>query len=63
LGVPIALFAAAAALLTKVGVSGIDSNLATAIRTRVLVTLGTVILAFASGERNQRGELLRCIEL
>lgn len=32
-----ALFAAATALLAKVGVSGIDSNLATAIRTTVIV--------------------------
>lgn len=32
-----ALFAAATALLAKVGVSGIDSNLATAIRTTVVL--------------------------
>jgi len=32
-----AVFAAATALLAKVGVSGIDSNLATAIRTSVIV--------------------------
>ncbi len=32
-----AIFAAATALLAKVGVSGIDSNLATAIRTTVIV--------------------------
>src|SRR3981189_1329864 len=32
-----ALFAAATALLAKVGVSGIDSNLATAIRTTVIL--------------------------
>ena len=37
-----ALFAAATALLAKVGVSGVDSNLATAIRT-------TVILVFSWG--------------
>ena len=37
-----ALFAAATALLAKVGVAGIDSNLATAIRT-------TVILVFTWG--------------
>lgn len=37
-----ALFAAATALLAKVGVSGVDSNLATAIRT-------TVILVFTWG--------------
>ncbi len=37
-----ALFAAATALLAKVGVSGVDSNLATAIRT-------TVILIFTWG--------------
>lgn len=37
-----ALFAAATALLAKVGVAGVDSNLATAIRT-------TVILVFTWG--------------
>jgi bacterial/archaeal transporter family protein len=37
LGVSIPLFAAATALLAKVGVSGIDSNLATAIRTSVIL--------------------------
>jgi bacterial/archaeal transporter family protein len=42
-----ALFAAATALLAKVGVEGIDSNLATAIRTSViLVFTWTIALAF-----------------
>jgi uncharacterized membrane protein len=42
-----ALFAAATALLAKVGVTGIDSNLATAIRTSViLVFTWTIALGF-----------------
>lgn len=40
-----ALFAAATAILAKVGVAGIDSNVATAIRTSVVVVL-TWILAY-----------------
>ena len=38
-----AIFAAATALLAKVGVSGIDSNLATAIRTSVILIFTWVI--------------------
>ncbi|HEX4168752.1 MAG TPA: EamA family transporter [Bryobacteraceae bacterium] len=47
-----ALFAAATALLAKVGVSGIDSNLATAIRTLVIVVFAWAIVGFTykSGE-------------
>lgn len=41
-----ALFAAATAILAKVGVTGVDSNLATAIRTSVVV-LFTWLLAYA----------------
>ncbi len=41
-----ALFAAATAILAKVGVAGIDSNFATAVRTSVVVVF-TWILAFA----------------
>ena len=41
-----AIFAAATALLAKVGVSGIDSNLATAIRTTVILIF-TWAIAFA----------------
>ena len=41
-----ALFAAATAILAKVGVAGIDSNFATAVRTSVAVVF-TWILAFA----------------
>ena len=43
-----AFFAAVTALLAKVGVSGIDSNLATAIRTTVVLILAWGIV-FASG--------------
>lgn len=38
-----ALFAAATALLAKVGVSGIDSNLATAVRTTVVFVFAWII--------------------
>ncbi len=55
-----ALFAAATALLAKIGVSGIDSNLATAIRTLVIVVFAWAIVGFTyrSGELasvNQKG--------
>ncbi len=52
-----ALFAAATALLAKVGVSGVDSNLATAIRTTViLVFTWAIAIAFERhGELSQIG--------
>ena len=42
-----ALFAAATAILAKVGVAGMDANLATAVRTSVVVVF-TWLLAFAT---------------
>ena len=42
-----ALFAAATAILAKVGVAGIDANLATAVRTSVVIVF-TWLLAFAT---------------
>ncbi len=47
-----ALFAAATAVLAKVGVSGISSNLATAIRTLVILVFAWAIVAatYKSGE-------------
>jgi transporter family protein len=42
-----ALFAAATAVLAKIGVTGIDSNLATAIRTSVILIF-TWLIAFAT---------------
>ena len=48
-----ALFAAATALLAKVGVAGISSNLATAIRTLVVLVFAWAIVGFTW----QRGEL------
>jgi bacterial/archaeal transporter family protein len=47
-----ALFAAATAVLAKVGVEGINSNLATAIRTVVILVFASVIVAatYTSGE-------------
>jgi transporter family protein len=45
-----ALFAALTAVLAKVGVAGIDSNLATAIRTTVVLVLSwTLVLILRSG--------------
>ncbi|MFD0749685.1 EamA family transporter [Mucilaginibacter calamicampi] len=41
-----ALFAALTALFAKVGIKGIDSDLATAIRTVVIVVLAWVVVAF-----------------
>ncbi len=50
-----ALFAAGTAILAKMGVTGIDSNLATAIRTLVVVVFAWVIVAatYKSGELSQ----------
>ena len=47
-----ALFAAATAVLAKIGVTGIDSNLATAIRTVVIVLFAWAIVAatYTKGE-------------
>lgn len=52
-----ALFAAATAILAKIGVAGIDSNLATAIRTVVVVLFAWLIVAvtYKSGELSQVG--------
>src|SRR5437588_4700232 len=52
-----ALFAAATALLAKVGVTGIDSNLATAIRTTVILvfTCAIAISLEKHGELSQIG--------
>lgn len=46
-----ALFAAATAILAKVGVAGVDSNVATAVRTSVVVVF-TWLLAFAFRQPN-----------
>ena len=46
-----ALFAAATAILAKIGVAGIDSNLATAIRTTVVLVF-TWAIAIALGRHN-----------
>lgn len=53
-----ALFAAATALLTKVGVERVDSNLATAIRTSVVVIF-TWAVAFALGKHGEIGSVDR----
>jgi len=42
-----AVFAAATAILAKIGVKGIDSNLATAIRTTVILAITWGIAVFA----------------
>lgn len=49
-----AVFAAATATLAKIGVTGIDSNLATAIRTSVVLLFAWIIvIATGSGGLNQ----------
>ncbi len=47
-----ALFAGATAILAKVGIKGIDSNLATAIRTVVILTITWGIVIFSGGISN-----------
>jgi bacterial/archaeal transporter family protein len=42
-----ALFAGATAILAKIGVAGVDSNIATAIRTTVVLVLTWLIVMFA----------------
>ena len=44
-----AVFAAATAVLAKIGVSGIDSNLATAIRTTVILVFTWAIAFYTAG--------------
>jgi transporter family protein len=51
-----ALFAAATAILAKVGVAHVDSNLATAVRTTVVVVFAWAI-AVALGKHNEFREL------
>jgi transporter family protein len=53
-----AVFAAATALLAKVGVAGVDSNLATAIRTTVILVF-TWGIAFALEKHGGIGEIGR----
>ena len=47
-----ALFAALTAILAKVGIKGIDTNLAVAIRTTVILFLTWGIALFSGGTRN-----------
>ena len=53
-----AVFAAATAILAKVGVAGVDSNLATAIRTTVVVVFAWAI-ALALGKHGEIGQVDR----
>ena len=53
-----AVFAAATALLAKVGISGIDSNLATAIRTTVILIF-TWAIAIALEKHNALADISR----
>lgn len=46
-----AIFAAATAILAKIGVAGIDSNLATAIRTSVVLLFAWMISLVTAGPR------------
>ncbi len=51
-----ALFAAATAILAKIGIAGIDSNLATAIRTTVILVF-TWAIAIGLGKHNAISEI------
>lgn len=51
-----ALFAAATAILAKIGIAGIDSNLATAIRTTVVLVF-TWAIAIALGKHNDMASI------
>ncbi|MBL4933806.1 EamA family transporter [Clostridium paridis] len=51
-----AVFAALTSILAKVGIKGVDSNLATAIRTVVIIVLAWGIV-FATGSQNGLGSL------
>lgn len=53
-----AVFAALTSILAKIGIEGINSNLATAIRTLVVVVLAWGIV-FATGVHHQIGEVSR----
>lgn len=53
-----AIFAAATALLAKVGITGIDSNLATAVRTTVVLVF-TWAIAISLGHHHALGEISR----
>ncbi len=53
-----AVFAAATAILAKIGISGIDSNLATAIRTTVILVF-TWAIAIGLEKHNGLGEISR----
>ena len=51
-----ALFAALTSILAKIGIEGVNSNLATAIRTLVVLALGWAIV-FGTGVQNGLGEI------
>lgn len=51
-----ALFAALTSILAKIGIKGVDSNLATAIRTVVIIILAWMIV-FTTGAQNGIGSL------
>jgi len=53
-----ALFAALTSILAKVGIKGVDSNLATAIRTIVIVAMSWLIV-FAAGAQQGMKELTK----
>ncbi len=51
-----AVFAALTSILAKIGIEGINSNLATAIRTAVVLVMAWIIV-FATGTQNQIAEI------
>ncbi|MGN0233048.1 MAG: EamA family transporter [Bacteroidaceae bacterium] len=56
-----AIFAAATTILAKIGVEGVNSNLATAIRTLVVVIMAWMLVFITNGHGNPSGSLTTAI--
>ena len=59
-----AVFAALTSILAKIGIEGVNSNLATAIRTIVVVSIGVMLLVVAYKKIYQKKKrLISCLTL
>ena len=59
-----AVFAALTSILAKIGIEGVNSNLATAIRTIVVVSIGAMLLVAAYQKIYQKKKrLISCLTL
>ncbi len=54
-----ALFAALTSILARMGITGVESNLATAIRTCVVLIMAWLVVLLKKGWKNTKGELSR----